>query len=239
MRRLCGLLVLCLACSAAACGGGQSAGGLSGKSAPEVIALAESAAQNEGSFHFIDQTGSGSQAEILVGDTSDDAGIQELKSPDGPLEVRLVDSIIYVNATAAVLSDAMKLSVATAKAHAGKWISLEQKDAPYETVLKTLAPSAELTPYTPVGDLKLGAVTKLHGHSVIAVYGTASSTVGASAVATLYVSTVAPYVPVGGSLVSSASQKVDSEVVAFTAWGEKVVPQVPTGATPYSSLEGS
>ena len=40
-------------------------------------------------------------------------------------------------------------------------MSLQKTDAPYETVAKALAPSAELTPYTPVGNLKIGNVSTL------------------------------------------------------------------------------
>jgi hypothetical protein len=68
------------------------------------------------------------------------------------------------------------------------------------------------------------------------VSGSASSAAGAQAIATLYVSTTSPYVPVGGSLVGTGSQKSESEVVAFTAWGESVHPQAPASSTPYSLL---
>lgn len=236
VRRLLVLPILALVCLVGACGG-PAAGGLAGKSAAEVIALARAAATKEGSFHFIDQTGTGSQAQRLVGDSAANAGEQALKGPNGVLEVRLVDSIIYVNASEAVLESALTLSAAVAAPNAGKWISLKSTDAPYQTVARTLEPTAELTPYTPVGSLKIGNVTTLRGRTVLAVSGSASSQAGAQATATLYVSTTAPYVPVGGSLIGTGSQKSESEVVAFTAWGEKVRPQVPTGAIPFSSLD--
>ena len=235
VRRLPVLLILVLACLVAACGG-PSAGGLSGKSAAEVLALANAAETHEGSFHFIDQTGSGSKIQRLIGDSSSDSGEQQVTGPNGDLEVRLVDSVIYVNASELVLSEAFKLTADDADVYAGKWISLQKTDAPYETVAKALAPSSEITPYTPVASLKIGSVSTIHGRSVLAISGTAPTVAGAKAIATLYVSTSAPYVPVGGSLVGTGSDKSQSEVVAFTAWGEKVKPQTPSGATPYATL---
>ena len=235
MRRLFLLPFLAVACLACACGG-PAAGGLAGKSASEVIALAQAAAQKEGSFHFIDQTGSGKNEQRLVGDSASASGEQEVSGPNGQLDARLVDSVIYVTGSEAVIGAALKLTDAEAAKYAGKWISLQKTDAPYETVAKALAPSAELTPYTPVGNLTVGSVSTLRGRSVLAVSGAASEAAGANATATLYVSTTAPYVPVGGSLVGTGAQKGDSEVVAFTAWGERVRPPAPTTATPYSSL---
>jgi hypothetical protein len=229
------LLVLAIVCVAAGCGG-PSAGGLSGKSAEQVIALAQAAASAHVSFHFIDQTGSGKDDQVLVGDAGDGNADQTLKSPNGVLEVRRVSSTIYVNATALVLENALKLSASDATANAGKWLSLQPTDAPYQTVAKALLPSAELTLYVPVADLEIGKVTSLRGRSVLAVSGTASSAAGGTAVATLYVSTTAPFVPVGGSLVGTGSDKNVTEVAAFTAWGEKISPSVPSPLVAYSSI---
>lgn len=235
MRRLYVFPILAVACLAGACGG-SSADGLAGKSAAEVIALAQAAAAREGSFHFIDQTGTGKNEQRLVGDSSANAGEQEVNGPNGVLDARLVDLVIYVSGSESVIGSALKLTATDAAAYAGKWISLQTTDAPYQTVAKALEPSAELTPYTPVGNLNVGNVTTLRGQSVVAVSGAASEVAGAQAIATLYVSTAAPYVPVGGSLVGTGAQKNESEVVAFTAWGEKVRPQVPASSTAYSSL---
>jgi hypothetical protein len=238
VRRLCLLPILAIACLVSACGG-PAAGGLAGKSAAEVISLAQAAAQKEGSFHFVDQTGTGKNLQRLVGDSASYAGEQVVTGPNGTLEVRLVNSVVYVTGSESVMGEALKLNATEAGKYAGKWVSLTKTDAPYETVLKALAPSAELTPYTPVGNLKVGNVSTLHGHSVLAVSGAASETAGATAIATLYVSTDAPYVPVGGSLVGTGAQKGDSEVVAFTAWGERVRPTAPTSSTSYSSISST
>ena len=204
-----------------------------------MLQLAQAAAQQEGSFHFIDQTGTGKDEETLSGDISATTGEEQVQGPNGLLEVRLVGTTIYVNADALVLEDALKLSASLATAHADKWISLEPTDAPYQTVAKALEPTSELAPYIPSGNLKTGNVTTLRGHNVLAVSGSASTAAGAKAVATLYVSTTAPFVPVSGSLTGTGAQKSENEVVAFAAWGEKVHPSAPQNAVSYSSIKTS
>ncbi|MGO9344412.1 MAG: hypothetical protein ACLP6E_18145 [Acidimicrobiales bacterium] len=235
MRRLVIVAVLGLIPLLAACGG-PSAGALGGKSAEQVLTLAQQAATKKGSFHFIDETGSGSSAQVLSGDISDVTAQEETKGPDGLLEVRLVDGTIYVNATASTLVYSLKLSSSIAAAHAGDWISLERTDAPYQTVAKALGPTAELGAYIPVGDLKIGSATTLRGQDVLPVSGTAPAFVGANLIATLYVSTTAPFVPVGGTLSGTGAHKNEAEVVAFTAWGERIHAIVPPDAVAYSSL---
>lgn len=238
MRRLAIVATLLLVPVAAACGG-PSAGGLAGKSAEQVIQLAQAAAKQKGSFHFVDQTGTGSDAQILTGDVSGTDTEEQVKGPNGTLDVRLEGSTIYVQASTLVLENALKLPASVASSEAGKWISLLTTDVPYQTAAKALEPTAEVAPYIPAGDLKIGSVTTLRGENVLAVSGTASTAAQGQAVATMYVSTTAPFVPVGASLAGTGAQKSESEVVAFTAWGETVHPAVPAGAIAYSSLKSS
>jgi hypothetical protein len=223
---------------AGACGG-PSAGALGGKSAAKVLALARAAAQKEGSFHFIDQTGTGSNALILTGDIGPNGGQEQLNGPNGELQVRLVGTTVYVKASVLILESALKLTASVATANAGKWIGLVRTDAPYETAAQAMEPEHELAGYIPAGDAKTGSVTTLSGHDVLAVSGTAPAAAAAHAVATLYVSTTAPFVPVGGTLNGTGAQSNESDAVAFTAWGEAVHTSVPAGSLPYSLLVSS
>jgi hypothetical protein len=236
VRRLVLVGGLLLVAATAACGG-PSAGGLSGKSASQVIGLARAAGTKEGSFHFVDQSGTGKNIQRLVGDLSASGGQQELQGPNGTLEVRLVGSTIFVNGDEVGLEDALALSASVAGAQAGKWISLVPADAPYKKVRNAMSPSAELDPYIPSSNLTVGKVQTLHGYPVLAVSGTASSA-GTQATATLFVSTKAPFVVVGASLVAKGSS-ADSEEVAFTGWGEHVGFPVPSGSVAFSSLTAS
>jgi hypothetical protein len=221
--------------AAAACGG-SSAGGLSGKSAAQVLSTAEAAATKKASFHFVDESGTGKDIERLVGDVSNQNGQELLTNPYGSLEVRLVGSTVYVSGNAKSLEVALGMTSLVATQYQGKWISLVAADAPFSSVSQAMLPSAELQDYVPSGDLVIGQVTTLHKHQVLPVSGAAPSTASGKATATLYVSTTAPFVPIGGILTSTGSTSSNDEDVAFTSWGESIDYKAPSGSVAFSSI---
>jgi hypothetical protein len=236
MRRI--VVIACLlfvSLTAAACGG-SSAGGLSGKSAAEVLSIAEAAAKKGASFHFVDQTGTGKDAERLVGDVSNQNGQELLTNPYGSLEVRLVGATVYVTGNAKSLEVALGMTTAAATKYSDHWISLVAADAPYSAVARAMLPSAELQDYVASGDLVIGQVTTLHKHQVLPVSGTAPSTASGKGIATLYVSTTSPFVPVGGILTGIGTTSSDNEEAAFTAWGETIDYSAPSNSVAYSSI---
>jgi hypothetical protein len=236
MRRI--VVVACLlfvSLTAAACGG-SSAGGLSGKSASEVLSIAEAAAKKDASFHFVDQTGTGKDAEHLVGDVSNQNGQELLTNPYGSLEVRLVGAMVYVTGNAKSLEVALGMTTAVSTKYADHWISLVAADAPYSAVARAMLPSAELQDYVASGDLVVGKATTLQKHQVLPVSGTAPSTASGKGIATLYVSTTAPYVPIGGILTGIGSTSSDNEEAAFTSWGETIDYSAPSSSVAFSSI---
>lgn len=227
---------LCTLGLCASCGGGVSAGGLSGKTADQVIVLTQAAIAQEGSFHFIDVSGSGNKSQRLTGDASNGDGQQTLVDPDGGLYVRRVGSVIYLKGSEIVLEQSLKFTASEAKSNAGKWIEITSKESPYQTVAKALLPSSEITPYIPVNSLTVGSPKELGGHDVVPVTGSAPSTDGASATATIYVSTASPYVPVGATLTGTGTTKNDTEEATFNEWGEGVTTTTPSPVVSYSSI---
>jgi hypothetical protein len=173
---------------------------------------------------------------VLTGYYSGGNASQTLVGPDGELNVLSIGKTAYLKGGAAVLKDALKLSSPIANANAGKWIEMTQGDTPYETVLKTLLPASELTPYIPVSGFKVGSATTLHGYTVVPVSGTAESTNGAVADATLFVSTSSPYLPISGSLTGTGDESGNTELAVFS-WGKAIPHQnAPTSSVSYSSL---
>ncbi len=236
MRRI--FVVVCLvfvSLTAAACGG-SSTEGLSGKSASQVLSVAQTAAKKDASFHFVDESGTGKDVERLVGDVSDQNGQELLTNPYGSLEVRLVGPTIYVSGSAKSLEVALGMSSLVATKYATQWISMVAGDAPYSSVAKAMLPSAELGDYLPSGDLVTGQVMTLDKHQVLPVSGTAPTTTSGKGVATLYVSTTAPFVPIGGVLTGTGSTGSDNEEVAFTSWGESIDFKAPSDSVAYSSI---
>jgi hypothetical protein len=99
-----------------------------------------------------------------------------------------------------------------------------------------MLPSAELDDYVPSGDLVIGQVTTLHKHQVLRVSGAAPTNTSGKGAATLYVSTAAPFVPIGGVLTGTGSTSSDNEEVAFTSWGEPIDFKAPSDSVAYSSI---
>jgi hypothetical protein len=235
LRPLSIVAAICVLALCAGCSSGPTAGGLSGESANQVISVAQAAIAQAGTFHFADVTGSGSKAQTLSGEAGKGDAEQSLIDPDGDLFVRLVGSAIYLRGSADVLVSALGLSSTVAAQYSGKWIKIASKDIPYQTIAKTLLPESEVTPYIPVSGLTVGSPRVLGGHDVVPVSGKSESSNGNSAVATIYVSTSAPYLPLDGTLKGTGSEKNDSEEATFK-WSGKVAVTAPPGAVAYSSL---
>jgi hypothetical protein len=212
-------------------------------SATQVLATSTAAAHQVGSFHFVDKDGSGAEAGLLVGDSGNTAAQQTLTIGSNVLDVRLIEDLVYMRAGATALQSVLGLSTAKASAEAGKWLSISPKEKGYAQIVKTLRPNSELDSYIPQAPLSLGSVTTLHGTTVLPVTGVATPDAASGAVntsATLFVSTRAPYLPVGGTITGTdVNGRRQSDQVAFTHWGERIQPAVPSGVvTDASRLTG-
>lgn len=193
-------------------------------------------------FHFVDQDGSGTEARLLVGDTGTVAAQESLSGAGGALDVRLVNDVVYLRAGSETLETVLGLSATEASSRSGRWLSVTRRDKAYDQIVQTLKPAAELDSYIPQAPLTLGASTRLHGTAVVPVTGMAPASADTGALnarVTLFVSTTAPYLPVGATLTGTdVHGRRQSEVVAFTAWGEQARPVVPSGAVPVASVSG-
>lgn len=205
-----------------------------------VINVAEDAATTAGTVHFVDITRSGKEQEALVG-TISAANAQETISNGGtPLQVMLVSSVAYVSGSADVLEGSLSLPDDAAKADAGKWISLQPSDGPFDTVVGALSISNALDSYLP-GKAHFGKVVKLHGQAALAITGVPPEDAleGAQGSLTLFVSVASPHVPVAATLVLARGKERSTEEVAYSDWGAPVHVTAPSGAIPYSSIPQS
>lgn len=218
-----------------AVGGGSSPSG----SAEAVLTEALNSAQVAGSVHFVDHTSSGGQEQVIQGVISAPTAAETVSGAAVPLEVELIDGVVYVNGGAAVLSGTLGLSAADAAADAGKWISVHSGDEPFDSLTQVLVLSATLDEFTPVTHVKLGKVQDLGGHHVLPITGVPASSVtnGVAADAALLVSVAAPHLPVAGTLVMATKSARLQEEAVFTNWGAKIVLQPPASAVAYSSID--
>ncbi|HMD46977.1 MAG TPA: hypothetical protein VKG43_12495 [Acidimicrobiales bacterium] len=206
-------------------------------SAASVLQTSVTAADTAGTVAFVDVTRGAGVTRNLAGAVSAPAAEQEV-GPTDPLQVILNNATIYVKATATTLESSLQLSAAQATANAGKWISLQESDGPYNQLAAALTISSVLDAYVPTGRLRLGPVTTVHGHQVVPVIGAASTsaTNGASGTATLFVSTTARHTPVAGSLIVNRGETSFTEEAIFRNWGAPVSTVAPSNAIAYSSF---
>jgi hypothetical protein len=230
--------------TAAACNSSPSEGALAGKSPTKIISLSITALHHQRSFHFVTKTVQGSHTQTQIGDVATDAAAQSIQSGKSPIiEAVLSRGDVYVRANKQLLQTALRLPADAADQHAGDWLLVKKGDAVYPTISSSLTPTSAIELFVPEQPgLKVAGVTTLAGHNVVAVQGSpgASAPSGDTAVVTLFVSTTAPYLPVGATLVvSSANHKTIERLAAlYGKWNEPVHPSVPKSAVPVSSLSG-
>ncbi len=233
-----------LSCALAACGGGgPTAGALAGKTPTQILTLSVKAYHRQPSVHFVTKTVSNSQTTIEVGAASSTAATESVRAGNTPaLDAILVDDMAYVRAGNAFLEGALQLSATTAGAYAGKWISFHKGDPGYPSIAANLSPGAAILDFVPAEpNLRLAGVTQFSGRTAVVVSGSPQrpSTNGIANVS-LFVSTTAPYLPLGATVVVRDGRGHTTERVAsvYGKWDKKVDPNAPSNAVPFTSIMG-
>lgn len=215
---------------------GASASGLTGKSASQILAISLAAARSQGSVHIV-QTGSfGGKAKTTLFDQSLTMGREMDSGAAGRGEILVVGGVAYVKGSVSYLSN-IGFSQLDAAKGAGKWISFHKGQPGYggmssdETLAQTLADAVPDQPFSgPVA-------TTLHGKPVLEITGIATR--GASGQVSIYVSTVAPYLPVEvvDNLAIPSGPPINF-TMRLSKWHEAVSVSAPSGSTPVTSLVG-
>lgn len=237
-----GAAVVAAGLAASGCGSSSPEGALAGKTATQIVSLAVKALHRERSFHFVSQTKDGSQTQTQIGDVSKLAAVESITADKKPVvDAELVGQVVYLQAGTDVLERTLGLPTTAAATHAGDWISVSKKDDVYADVASSLSATSAIELFVPEEPhLKVDGATTLHGQHVVAVSGTstASPSTDATGKVTLFVSTTAPYLPVGATLVVTSGNDtvVEQDAALFGRWGEAVHAKAPSGALPLSSL---
>ena len=232
-----------LSCALAACGGGgPTAGALAGKTPTQILQLSVKAYHRQPSVHFVTKTVS-SQTTLEVGAASATAATESVHAGNSPaLDAILVDTTAYVRAGNAFLEGALQLSATTAAAYAGKWISFHKGDPGYPSIAANLSPGAAILDFVPAEpNLRVAGVTQFSGHTAVVVSGSPQSpSKNGIADVSLFVSTTAPYLPLGATVVVRNGRGHTTERVAsvYGKWDKKVDPTAPSNAVPFTSITG-
>jgi hypothetical protein len=216
-----------------------SSGGLSDKTAKEVLALAVEAANAKGSAHLVSTEGFGSQSLTSVYDVAGPDGMQTISGSTGSSTTVFVDGVAYQKGDEAFLEQAEGFPSSTASALSGRWISFTPGDNGYEQISSGVTLTSALTNATPTGTLKLLRRSMVNGQAVVGVQGglaTATAQSGGNGTQVLYVAEAAPHLPIQLVLHVTQSGQSGSATFTFSRWGESVSETAPPGAIPFSTL---
>ncbi len=159
------------------------------------------------------------------------------------LQAILVDGSVYLRAGTQFLEQQLSLSTAQAAAHSGQWISFQKGDPGYSTITQSLSAGEAIVSFVPEEPkLRVAGATTFQGQSAVAVTGSPASTSGGTvATVTMFVSTTAPYLPLGATVQvnQNTGQNVERVASVYGKYNEKVDPKAPTGAVPITSLTSS
>jgi hypothetical protein len=234
-----------LSCVFAACGGGgPTAGALAGKTPTQILTISVKAYHSQPSVHFVTKTVSSSQTTVEIGAASSTAATESVTTGGkAALDAMLVDKTVYVRGGTAFLQGALQLSAKTAAAYAGKWISFHKGDPGYPSIAANLSPGAAILDFVPEEPhLRVAGITQFSGHTAVVVSGSPGQppTNGIANVS-LFVSTTAPYLPLGATVVVRDGRGTTAERVAsvYGKWDTKVDPTPPSGAVPFTSITGT
>jgi hypothetical protein len=194
--------------------------------AGQLLTDALTASGQAQSVRFVDKATAGSVTQKLSGSLSAPTAGEYLAGAE-PLEVELINGVVYVSGSRPALESALQLSAKQANAAAGKWVVVHQGDSPFQSITQQLTVSGEVANFLPSRQtVKIGKRTKVHGVAVYPLYGRPSAQLpkGSSGSVALFVPVKAPYRPVGATLViaSSSTKTRLHEEVAFTGWNKPV-----------------
>jgi hypothetical protein len=239
-------LTAVLGLAASACGtSGPSEGALAGKSATAVLSLSVKAYHRQQSVSFVTKTVAGNASTVQVGATSGTAASESVRSSTLPvLQAVLVDGSAYLRAGSQFLEQQLSMSTAQATAHAGQWISFEKGNPGYSTITQSLGAGEAIVEFVPQEpNLRVAGATTFGGHSAVAVTGSPATAPGAGTVATVtfFVSTTAPYLPLGATVQvnDNGGKNIERVASVYGKYNQKVDPKAPTGAVPITSLVSS
>jgi hypothetical protein len=150
----------------------------------------------------------------LSTDSSLTKGVQVQTLDGGTETTRLIGKTLYMYANKKAYVQDFGVKKPTLE---NEWVLVPSTNKNYGNIAEAILVPSVMQQLVDIGSVKdVGAVT-IDGQSAIALRGDA----GASGTETVYVSTKAPYLPIGVSAQASEDgRKITNELV-FTKWGEK------------------
>jgi len=210
--------------------------------AQRLLRSSLAAAEKKGSFHYVLHSSSQGVTQTTVGDAAPTSGKQVITIGPDTFTVLVIGPACYFQGDAREMVDQLGLSVATATAHSGQWISLSPSDTPYQSVYAAVTTHSALADNIDFAPHRRLAASVRSGHRVIGVTGpltdftVAGQTQKAKGSAYLYVAASKPHLPLEYSERGTIGGQKSTFTMSFGDWGRPITVSAPPGATPFSSL---
>jgi len=204
---------------------GRNTGGLSGKTAAQVLALTVTAAKSEGSVHLGNTNTSGPAGGGTYDVNATEGRQTTTGGNQGNSDLLVVPGHAYLKGDAAFLQNSFGFPAADASLYASKWISFVPSDPGYQQIVDGDTLSSALVESSPTGTLTLTPTRSLDGQTVEGVSGGLPRDIvqgGAKGSQVLYVSTTAPYLPVEVVTSGSLDGQSGTTVVTFSRWDASI-----------------
>ena len=208
--------------------------------ASSLFTAAMTAAGSSAGVHYASEWTGGGAPTTFSGDAGQNDGTQVVTEPtDFGTEqydvVLAANQTLYVEGNAAALEDELGVTAGAAPGLAGKWISLQTADAPYNEEEGGLTISSEVG----IPGFKAGSteqVTGAGGTTLTRIDGTVPASDGFPA-ATVEVD-ISPATDLPVTIVVSYGGSGE-DTITYSQWGTAPAVTVPTGAVAWSSLPTS
>ncbi len=220
--------------------GASHSSGLEGKSAKQVWALAAAAANAEGSVHLVvkpffccGDTNVFGTSGVLVTDAGQSEGMQSISSGGiyGHGTILVVPGMAYVQGDAHWTSMIMTLP----SSYAGKWLAMSPSTPNYSSTVNGVTLSTLLSSEKPAGRLAVRPETAINGKKLIGLSGgiiPADWPADVKGSAVIYISAVAPYLPVEAVYHITENGRKTIATATFSKWGEPISVTAPASSVP-------
>jgi hypothetical protein len=231
-------------------GVGFGIGALLAPSSPKTTAVglvrsATAAAEDAGTFHYVELSTSDGTPNNITGDAAPDTGRQTITTLGAAgrdvFDLRLVSGVVYFRGNRAAVIDQLGVPAGKASAVVDHWVSIHKGEGAYKTFAAGITTSSNLSqlPQTFV---------PASSHDVAGSSPATTRVLGA-----LFAGKGRPAVGAASLLIvksNSLPQSMNGEAVGtggarlalswtFSRWRQKVTVVAPAGAVPYSSIGAS
>ncbi len=174
--------------------------GAATKTAAQILQISVGSMKTEGSFHY-DSTSSiaGKVALSLSTDSSLTYGTQTQKLDGGTETTRLIGKTLYMYANAKAYAQDFDVAKTTL---ANKWVLVPSTNKNYGNIADAILVKSVMQQLVDIGSVKDVGTATFDGKTALELRGDA----GASGTETIYVSSTAPYLPIG--LSAEATEEV-------------------------------